>query len=72
MSERARSQGTGVSTANRERIAFDLVPSAQIEGDDDTDTALLPAMALDAEAYISSFEWCDVVCDSFFGGGVEG
>jgi hypothetical protein len=55
-----------------ERIAFDLVPSAQIEDDDDTDTALLRAMALDAEAYISSFQWCDAVCDSFFGGGVGG
>jgi hypothetical protein len=33
-----------------ERIALDLVPTSQIAGDDETDTALLREMALDAEA----------------------
>jgi hypothetical protein len=55
-----------------ERIALDLIPTAQIAGDDETDTGLLRAMALDAEAYISSFQWCGAVRDSFFGGGVGG
>jgi len=54
------------------QIASGLVPSQEIVGDDETDTALLRKMAADAEVFISSFPWCSSVLESFFGDGIGG
>jgi hypothetical protein len=48
------------------------VPSANIAGDDEEDTALLRTMSEEAKAYICSFSWCKNALDSYFGGGVGG
>jgi hypothetical protein len=54
------------------QIASELVPSDQIRGDDEIDTALLHKMAENATSYITSFAWCETVLDSYFCGGFGG
>ena len=54
------------------QIASELVPSSQIEGDDAEDTLLLKKMSEAASLYLSSFNWCDSIIDSYFGGGIGG
>jgi hypothetical protein len=54
------------------QIAFELVSSESLVGDDEQDTALLRGMSRDARDYLSSFSWCGSVLDSYFGGGVGG
>jgi hypothetical protein len=55
-----------------EEIAYNLVPTENVSGDDEQDTVLLRNVADEAKQYISTFEWCDAVLDSYFGGGVGG
>jgi hypothetical protein len=55
-----------------EQIASGLVPSDQIRGDDEIDTALLREMAENAKSYITSFSWCETVLDWYFCGGFGG
>lgn len=49
-----------------------VVPLGQMTGEDETDSALLHAMAVDATQYILSFDWCVSVVDAYFGDGVGG
>jgi len=54
------------------RIAAGLVATKNINGEDETDTALLRGMAEEAKRYITSFPWCGSVLESYFGGGFGG
>lgn len=54
------------------QIASGLVPAQKIVGDDQTDTALLRKMAVDAEAFARSFKWCSSVLETFWGDGIGG
>lgn len=54
------------------QIAAGLVPSHNILGDDNTDTAILRKMAADADGFIRTHPWCAAVLDSFFGDGIGG
>lgn len=54
------------------QVASELVPAADIVGDDEQDTVLLCKMSEDAKQYISSFPWCATILNSYFGGGVGG
>ncbi len=60
------------SESKGEQVAFGLVPSSLVEGDDEQDTTLLRKMSEDASTYVSSFSWCEVIRESYFGGGVGG
>lgn len=53
-------------------LAQRLIVGENVFGDDDQDTVLLRRMLIDAKQYISSFSWCEIVLDSYFGGGVGG
>jgi hypothetical protein len=47
-----------------------VVPVAQMRGDDDEDTQFLREMLEQAKNYIQSFSWCDSIVSSYFAGGV--
>jgi hypothetical protein len=47
-----------------------VVPVAQMSGDDDEDTRFLREMLEQAKNYIQSFSWCDSIVSSYFAGGV--
>jgi hypothetical protein len=49
-----------------------VVPSSQLAGDSEQDTMLLQKMLIEAETYLSSFEWCGDIEESYFGIGVGG
>ncbi len=55
-----------------ETVANDLDPIDQTSGDSDEDTRLLREMAQQAREYLESFDWCAVVSEGWFGGGVGG
>src|SRR5688572_15136850 len=45
---------------------------SQIRGEDAEDTALLSAMAREARTYITSFDWCPPILQSYLAYGVGG
>lgn len=47
-----------------------VVPLTQMIGDDETDTALLHQMSVEAKEYLEHFDWCDAVGRAYWGGGV--
>jgi hypothetical protein len=49
-----------------------VIPVLEIKGDSDEDTRLLKELALQAEAFIKSFQWCHGIKDSYYGFGVGG
>jgi hypothetical protein len=49
-----------------------VIPSSEIKGDSDEESRLLREMAIKAQAFIESFEWCNGVENSYFGFGVGG
>ncbi|MGD0696366.1 MAG: hypothetical protein ABSB82_16210 [Terriglobia bacterium] len=49
-----------------------LLPVAAMQGDSEDDTALLRGMFEDARAFLTGFDWCRSVVDSFFGIGIGG
>jgi hypothetical protein len=49
-----------------------IVPIDKLFGDDEEDTRLLTAMALEARNYISSFSWCRSIREAYFGDGYGG
>ena len=49
-----------------------VVPSSQLAGESEQDTMLLQKMLIEAETYLSSFEWCGDIEESYFGIGVGG
>jgi len=49
-----------------------VVPTQQMRGDEEEDSALLAEMLERARRYISSFDWCNGVRRSYFGNGVGG
>jgi hypothetical protein len=52
-------------------IDFSKVVSAtQMAGDTENDTELLKEMLREAEAYLSAFDWCETIRESYFGLGV--
>ncbi|HEU4868599.1 MAG TPA: hypothetical protein VFV09_12845, partial [Actinomycetota bacterium] len=42
-----------------------LEPTTNLRGDDEEDTALLNEMLREAKAYVSSFQWCQSITESF-------
>jgi hypothetical protein len=49
-----------------------VVPVEQMAGDDETDTALLREMNVEAKNYLENFEWCKRAGPAYWGGGVGG
>lgn len=47
-----------------------VVPLEQMVGDDETDTALLRQMSVDAKNYLEGFDWCNSAGPAHWGGGV--
>ena len=66
MDESTNSEGAG------EQVASELMPTARISGDDESDTILLPQMSEEARRYIGGFSWCTEILESYFGGGIGG
>jgi len=49
-----------------------VVPVVELRGDSEHDTELLKQMVREAEIYLSAFDWCESVAESYFGLGVGG
>jgi len=49
-----------------------VVPSVEMKGDDDEDTAFLQQMLPDAENYLLSHDWIKGISERYFGLGVGG
>jgi hypothetical protein len=49
-----------------------VVPAAHLKGENDEDTHLLTQMLTEATNYLSAFQWCKRIVESFFGIGVGG
>jgi hypothetical protein len=49
-----------------------IVPIDQLLGDDEEDTKLLQAMAIEARNFLETFSWCKGIRDAYFGDGVGG
>jgi hypothetical protein len=49
-----------------------IVPIKQMAGDSSQDTELLKQMLKEAETYLSAFDWCESIAESYFGLGVGG
>ena len=47
-----------------------VVPIAKIKGEDAEETALLKEQFARAQAYLTSFKWCNGIKESYFGDGV--
>jgi hypothetical protein len=45
---------------------------AELQGDSAEDTQLLKHMAVEAETYLRSFDWCKSVAECYFGVGIGG
>ena len=48
----------------------DIIPIHQMQGDDQEDTEMLTKLSHEADDYITSFRWCPVIKEKFFGFGV--
>jgi hypothetical protein len=55
-----------------ERSALKVISEEQVRGDDEGDTALLLAMAEQAEQYIQSFTWCTALKKGIYADGIGG
>src|SRR5437763_5201194 len=49
-----------------------LAPVTKIRGDDRQDTELLKEMLSEAEGYLSGFDWCESIAESYLGIGIGG
>jgi hypothetical protein len=49
-----------------------VIPLAEIQGDDEEDTALLKEMAEQAIRYVRSYPWCLDLGEGYFGDGIGG
>ena len=48
------------------------MPLEKLFGEDPEDTQLLKSMAVDAETFLKSFEWCKAIEEKYFGAGIGG
>ena len=48
------------------------MPLEKLFGEDPEDTLLLKSMAVDAEKFLESFEWCQGIEEKYFGAGIGG
>ena len=49
-----------------------ITPIREMQGEDWEDTELLKKMLQEADNYISSYEWCPVIKEKYFGYGIGG
>ena len=50
----------------------DIIPIQEMQGDDQEDTEMLAKMSQDADNFITSHQWCPVICEKYFGFGIGG
>jgi hypothetical protein len=55
-----------------EGSALKVISKEQVRGDAEEDTALLLAMAEEAEQYIQSFDWCTALKEGLYADGIGG
>ena len=48
----------------------DVIPIQEMQGDDQEDTEMLTKLSREADDYITSFRWCPIIKEKFFGFGV--
>jgi len=49
-----------------------VVPLVQMAGEDDIETAMLVAMAEEAQAFLTNYNWCEEIQALYFGDGIGG
>lgn len=49
-----------------------IVPIELMIGENETDTALLREMSIDAKRYLEAFDWCNAAGPAYWGGGIGG